>query len=116
MDRLGTSHGEARVKGAIHLCTINTCRLWCILLLDPRCEHSSAPTVDFTHRRAQGLVKAGRVFRGHPKGVALTDPSTAACLIGSGLKASGTCAGTNSFIPVSGGRHSYAEPQAEVRG
>jgi hypothetical protein len=31
-----------------------------------------------------GPVKAGRLFGGHPEGLALTGPSTAACLIGSG--------------------------------
>jgi hypothetical protein len=36
---------------------------------------------------ARRPVKAGRVFRGHPKGLALIGPSTVACLIGSGLEA-----------------------------
>jgi hypothetical protein len=39
-------------------------------------------------RRAQGLSKAGRVFRGHPQGLALTGTSTAARLSGSGFAAS----------------------------
>jgi hypothetical protein len=45
-----------------------------------------------------GPVKAGRVFRGQPKGLALIGPSTAACLIGSGLEAAGICAGTGACV------------------
>src|SRR6267154_4132324 len=40
-------------------------------------------------------------LRGHPKGLALTGPSTAACLIGLGLEAAGFCARTGqSFWPA----------------
>jgi len=41
-------------------------------------EHSSAPTAKSLGRRAQGLSRPGRVFRGHPKGLALIGLSTAA--------------------------------------
>src|ERR1700681_4706009 len=37
-----------------------------------------------------GPVKAGRVFRGHPQGLALIGASTVASLIGSGLEALAT--------------------------
>jgi hypothetical protein len=58
-----------------------------ILWFDPRREHSSVPTAQISQPPRGGPVKAGRVFRGHPKGSALIGPSTAASLIGSGLKA-----------------------------
>jgi hypothetical protein len=45
-------------------------------ILPPRSPISQPPRV--------GPVKAGRVFRGHPKGSALIGPSTVASLIGSG--------------------------------
>ena len=46
------------------------------------CILSSRP-LGLTPSRA-GPVKAGRGFRGHPKGLALIGPSTAASSIGSG--------------------------------
>ena len=47
---------------------------WSILWFDPRREHSSAPTAKSLGRRAQGPVKAGRVFRGPPEGLGLDWP------------------------------------------
>src|SRR5580658_9289650 len=63
-----------------------------ILWFDPRREHSSIrpPNLAAVARRAcQGWPR----LRGHPKGLALTGPSTAARSIGSGLEAAGNCAG-----------------------
>jgi hypothetical protein len=64
----------------------------------PRRRLSSAPTVDFARRRAQKLSRSavappGRHAPTFP-GRALTASSTAACLIGSGLKAAAICAGS----------------------
>ena len=115
MDRLGTSHGEARVKGAIHPRRINTpvsCRAWVHSFVRPALRAFFRPDRRFHAPPRARRIKAGRVFRGHPKGLALYCPSTAVTLTGSGFKAAGTCAGTSSFIPASAGRHSYAEPQA----
>jgi hypothetical protein len=56
-----------------------------ILWFDPRRGHSSVPTAKSRSRRAQGLSRLAALFCGHPKGLALIGPSTAACLIGSGL-------------------------------
>jgi hypothetical protein len=53
-----------------------------ILLFDPRREHSFVPIGNLYRRRSAGTVKAGRVFAGHPQGLALIGPSTAACLVG----------------------------------
>ena len=61
-----------------------------ILWFDPRREHSSVPTAGIPQPPRAGPVKAGRVFRGHPQGLALIGPSTVASLIGSGLKALAT--------------------------
>jgi hypothetical protein len=57
-----------------------------ILLFDPRREHSSVPTAESDSRRAQGLSRLA-ALRGHPKGLALTGPSTAAPCIGRDRKA-----------------------------
>jgi hypothetical protein len=63
----------------------------------PRRRLSSAPTVDFERRRAQKLSRSAVAPPGRHtptfRGRALTASSTAACLIGSGLKAAGICAG-----------------------
>jgi hypothetical protein len=45
-----------------------------ILWFDPRREHSSVPTDSNLAPPRAGPVKAGRVFRGHPKGPGLDWP------------------------------------------
>jgi hypothetical protein len=60
-------------------------------------EHSSVPTAKSRSRRAQGLSRLA-ALRGHPKGLSLTGPSTAAPSIGSG--AGGACHIIGKFKPV----------------
>jgi hypothetical protein len=58
-------------------------------LFDPRREHSSAPIANSSRRRDAGTIKAGRSFAATRQGLALMGPSTAACLLGAGLKGNG---------------------------
>jgi hypothetical protein len=57
-----------------------------ILWFGPRREHSSAPAAKSRSRRAQGLSRLA-ALRGHPQGLALTGPSTAASSTAPGLEA-----------------------------
>jgi len=60
-----------------------------ILWFGPRREHSSVPAAKSRSRRAQGLSRLA-ALRGHPQGLALTGPSTAASSTAPGMAAQNT--------------------------
>src|ERR1017187_8725040 len=66
---------------------------WVHSLVRPAPRAFFRPDRQISQPPRAGPVKAGRVFRGHPQGLALTGPSTAARSIGSGLEAAGICVG-----------------------